>query len=55
MDWVDKPQNYNDLYGTLQLLRGSHAFEQFSAENSKTWLGSFSFSKISVEIFRFSI
>ena len=24
MDWVDKPQNYKDLYGTLQLLRGSH-------------------------------
>ena len=24
MDWVDKPQNYNDLYGILQLLRGSH-------------------------------
>ena len=24
MDWVDKPQNYKDLYGILQLLRGSH-------------------------------
>ena len=24
MDWVDKPQNYKDLYGTLKLLRGSH-------------------------------
>ena len=24
MDWVDMPQNYNDLYGILQLLRGSH-------------------------------
>ena len=24
MDWVDKPQNYKDLYGTLQLLRFSH-------------------------------
>ena len=23
MDWVDKPQNYKDLYGSLQLLRGS--------------------------------
>ena len=23
MDWVDKPNNYNDLYGILQLLRGS--------------------------------
>ena len=24
MEWVDKPQNYKDLYGILQLLRGSH-------------------------------
>ena len=24
MDWVDKPQNYKDLYGILQLLPGSH-------------------------------
>ena len=24
MDWVDKPQNYTDLNGILQLLRGSH-------------------------------
>ena len=24
MDWVDKPKNYEDLYGILQLLRGSH-------------------------------
>ena len=24
MDWVDKPQNYKDLLGILQLLRGSH-------------------------------
>ena len=24
MDWVDKPQNYKDLCGVLQLLRGSH-------------------------------
>ena len=23
-DWLDKPQNYKDLYGILQLLRGSH-------------------------------
>ena len=30
-------------------------FEQFSAENSKTWLGCFSFSSISVKMFRFSI
>ena len=24
MDWVDKPQNYKDLYGILQLLQGSN-------------------------------
>ena len=24
MDWVEKSQNYKDLYGILQLLRGSH-------------------------------
>ena len=24
MDWVEKPQNYKDLYGILQLLQGSH-------------------------------
>ena len=24
MDWVDKPQNYKDLHGILELLRGSH-------------------------------
>ena len=24
MDWVDKPQNYKDLYGILELLQGSH-------------------------------
>ena len=24
MDWVDRPQNYKVLYGSLQLLQGSH-------------------------------
>ena len=24
MDWVDRAQNYKDLYGILQLLQGSH-------------------------------
>ena len=24
MDWVDRPKNYKDLYGILQLLQGSH-------------------------------
>ena len=55
MDWVDKPQNYKDLYGTFQTFRGSH-LNNFSWKTLlKTWLGSFSFSNISVEMFRFSI
>ena len=24
MDWVDQPQKYNDLYGIVQFLQGSH-------------------------------
>ena len=24
MDWVDRPQDYNSLYGILQLLEGFH-------------------------------
>ena len=24
MDWLDRPKNYKDLYGILQLLQGSH-------------------------------
>ena len=24
MDWVDRPQNYKGLYGSLLLLQGSH-------------------------------
>ena len=24
MDWVDRPRNYKDLYGIVQLLQGSH-------------------------------
>ena len=34
MDWVDKPQNYKDLYGILQLLRGSH-LNNFSLKTPK--------------------
>ena len=34
MDWVDKPQNYKDLYGILQLLRGSH-LNNFSLKTLK--------------------
>ena len=30
MDWVDKPQNYKDLFATFARL----PFKQFSAENS---------------------
>lgn len=30
-------------------------FGQFSADNSQTWLGSYSFNNISVEMFLFSI
>ena len=53
MDWVDKPQNYKDLYGTLQLLRGSH-LDNFPRKTLKLgWVapGSFSFSN---EMFRFA-
>ena len=34
MDWVDKPQNCKDLYGILQLLRGSH-FNNFLLKTLK--------------------
>ena len=34
MDWVDKKQNYKDLYGILQLLRGSH-FNNFPLKTLK--------------------
>ena len=34
MDWVDKPQNYKDLYGILQLLRFSH-LNNFQLETLK--------------------
>ena len=52
MDWVDKPQNCKDLYGILQLLQGSH-LNKFLLK-TQGWVA-FSFSKISVELFRFSI
>ena len=35
MDWVDKPQNYKDLYGILQLSRGSH-LNNFPLKTLKT-------------------
>ena len=34
MDWVDMQQNYKDLYGILQLLRGSH-LNNFSLKTFK--------------------
>ena len=54
MDWVDKPQNYKHLYGTLQLLRGFH-LNNFPLKTLKLGWVAFSFSSISVEMFRFSI
>ena len=51
MDWIDRPQDYKGLYGILQLLQGPHS-DNFAL---KTWLGSFSFSGISVEMFRSSV
>ena len=55
MDWVDRPKNYKGLYGILQLLQGSH-LDNFSQKTLKlNWSGSFSFTEISVLMFRFSI
>ena len=34
MDWVDKPQNYNGLYGIFQPLQGSH-FNNFPLKTLK--------------------
>ena len=50
MDWVDRLQNYNGLYGMLQLLQGSH-LDNFKPKTLK--LGWVAFH--SVEMFRFSI
>ena len=43
-----------NLYGILQTF-ARLPFKRLSAENSQTWLGSFSFTDISVEMLRFSI
>ena len=40
MDWVDRPQNFVWNFATFARLPFGH----FSAENSQTWLGSFSFT-----------
>ena len=42
MDWVDRPQNYKDLYGILQLLQGSH-LDSFPLKTLKLgWVASHS-------------
>ena len=33
---VDRPKKFKGLHGILKLLQGSHAFGQFSVENSQT-------------------
>ena len=39
MVWVDKPRNYKNLYGILQLLQGSH-LNSFSLKTLKLgWVG----------------
>ena len=47
MDWVGKPQNYKDLYGILQLLRGSH-LQNFQLKTHK--LGWVTFHSITFQL-----
>ena len=47
MDWVDKPQNYRDLYGILQLLRGSR-LNNFSLKTLK--LGWVAFHSVAFQL-----
>ena len=47
MDWVDKPQNYKDLYGILQLLRGCH-LNNFSLKTLK--LGWVAFHSVTFQL-----
>ena len=55
MDWVDKPQNYKDLYGILKLLQDSH-LKNIPLKTVKLgWVAFHSVGSISVEMFRFSI
>ena len=37
MDWVDRPQNYDSLYGTLELLQGSH-LDNFVLKTKLGWV-----------------
>ena len=45
MDWVDRPKNYEGLYGILQLLQGSHLdnFSQKSLELGRVAVHSLKF------------
>ena len=54
MDWVDRPKNYKGLYGTLQLLQGSH-LDKFPQKTLKLGQVAFHSFNISVLMFRFSI
>ena len=47
MDWVDRPQNYNCLYGILELLQGSH-LDNFPLTTLK--LGSVAFLLIAFQL-----
>ena len=47
MDWVDKPQNYKDLYGILQLLGGSH-LNNFPLKTLK--LGWVAFHSVTIQL-----
>ena len=40
MDWVDKPQNYKDVYGILTLLQSSH-LNNFPLKTLKLGWGAF--------------
>ena len=45
--WVDKPQNYKDLYGVLQLLQASHS-NNFSLKTLK--LGWVAFHSVTFQL-----
>ena len=47
MDWVDKPQNYKDFYGILELLRGSR-LSSFPLKTFK--LGWVAFHSVKVQL-----
>ena len=47
MDWVDKPQNYKDLYGILQLLRVSY-LNSFPLKTLK--LGWVAFHSVTIQL-----